>query len=420
MKQRHPNLYAILELEDSAGPDEIRSAYRRLAKRHHPDRNPQVGSMERMQAINQAYAVLRDPIQRAQYDQYLAMLRHISRRAHPPHSTHQHPPPHGTCNPYPPPRRTYQHPPSSPPKRPRRRAPFSGDRSVRTGGQSWLWPLILIAAFRACSLTGSLLDSRVPSIPTPDPSITAQAAFQSASHWPLAAFDGFEASNPNHWQIGSFENDRAAVRSRLQGTFLWQAWAEMHFVVWGHPQRNSIWETPATFFLSVDCRKISGPELAVMGLVFRGSGSEMYVFRLRGDQHFAISYLDESSKDWISLLPWTRNSSVHPGEVNRLAVIGEDAHFLFFINGHYVGELDDRRLASGTAGLAIELFHSGDQAQFEFDNLELQIPLDTDHNAIYKQAPFFVSLFPHGSLVAWHQCQVILSAGFRASHRSQC
>lgn len=161
----------------------------------------------------------------------------------------------------------------------------------------------------------------------------------------------------------------------------------MHFVIWGHPNPSTGLETPTTFFLSVDCRQINGPELAAMGLVFRGSGSEMYVFRLRGDQHYAISYLDESSKDWGSLLPWTPDSAILPGEVNRLAVIGEGAHFLFFINEHYVAELEDRRLPSGAAGLVIELFHPGDEAQFEFDNLELRQPIVPAIQAV-DQGPY--------------------------------
>ena len=57
--------YALLEVEHSANPAEIRQAYKRLARTHHPDRRP-VGSpeqrqaTERMTAINAAYQLARD------------------------------------------------------------------------------------------------------------------------------------------------------------------------------------------------------------------------------------------------------------------------------------------------------------------------------------------------------------------------
>ncbi len=58
--------YVILGVEADASAEEIRLAFRRLALRHHPDRSP--GSQERMVAINNAYALLRDPERRRQYD----------------------------------------------------------------------------------------------------------------------------------------------------------------------------------------------------------------------------------------------------------------------------------------------------------------------------------------------------------------
>lgn len=61
--------YAVLGLNSSASPQEIREAYRKLAFQYHPDRNkddPQ--STEKMKAINEAYATLSDPAKKADYD----------------------------------------------------------------------------------------------------------------------------------------------------------------------------------------------------------------------------------------------------------------------------------------------------------------------------------------------------------------
>lgn len=61
--------YSVLQVGEDASTDEIKAAYRRLALEHHPDRAGDPQATERMQQINEAYAVLSDPIKRKEYDQ---------------------------------------------------------------------------------------------------------------------------------------------------------------------------------------------------------------------------------------------------------------------------------------------------------------------------------------------------------------
>ena len=66
-----PNLYETLGLKRSADEKEIRQAYRRLARQHHPDVNPgDPDAAERFKSINAAYEVLSDSDKRAKYDRY--------------------------------------------------------------------------------------------------------------------------------------------------------------------------------------------------------------------------------------------------------------------------------------------------------------------------------------------------------------
>ncbi|MDD6800350.1 MAG: molecular chaperone DnaJ [Firmicutes bacterium] len=63
--------YEVLGLQKGAGEDEIKKAYRQLAKKYHPDMNPGDKDAEmKFKEINEAYAILSDPEKRARYDQY--------------------------------------------------------------------------------------------------------------------------------------------------------------------------------------------------------------------------------------------------------------------------------------------------------------------------------------------------------------
>jgi molecular chaperone DnaJ len=61
------NYYDVLGVKKDASADEIKKAFRRLARKHHPDTG---GSEDKFKEINQAYEVLSDSEKRAQYDQY--------------------------------------------------------------------------------------------------------------------------------------------------------------------------------------------------------------------------------------------------------------------------------------------------------------------------------------------------------------
>ena len=62
--------YEILGVDRSAGPEKIKRAFRRLALKHHPDRNHDEGAEERFKEVNEAYQVLSDPEKRATYDRF--------------------------------------------------------------------------------------------------------------------------------------------------------------------------------------------------------------------------------------------------------------------------------------------------------------------------------------------------------------
>ncbi len=60
--------YKILGVSENATTDEIKKAFRRLARQWHPDRNPSKEAEEKFKEINEAYQVLSDPEKRKEYD----------------------------------------------------------------------------------------------------------------------------------------------------------------------------------------------------------------------------------------------------------------------------------------------------------------------------------------------------------------
>lgn len=224
--------------------------------------------------------------------------------------------------------------------------------------------------------------TKTPS-PTPTPNLTAtqqviqstataQAiqvlATDSISQWPVLISDTFDA-NKNNWILGINDGEYATVMRDIEdGKYKWDVTAKKGFIAWVDADTDAI----SNFHLTAEFKRVSGSDQFDYGLVFReDSDGNLYYFGVDDEGFFVLlSYEGE----WTDMIESTRSPAILPKEANRLTVIAEGSHFMFFINEQYVGEMTDDHLEKGTTALAVELYEADLQAAFEFDNFELRTP----------------------------------------------
>ena len=90
--------YQILDLIYPSNAEDIKSAYRRQSLQWHPDKNPETDVTQKMQDINEAYAILKNAVKKARYDKEYLQFIHFKSSQSTTNSGIQYSHPNEHCN----------------------------------------------------------------------------------------------------------------------------------------------------------------------------------------------------------------------------------------------------------------------------------------------------------------------------------
>jgi hypothetical protein len=199
----------------------------------------------------------------------------------------------------------------------------------------------------------------------------ANLLLQETSAWPIVYAETF-AGTVTGWSLGPRRSERVTGnRSIVAGRFLWELTALRDEVWWSTPPGNS--DSFTDFSVSIDIKRVSGPQSSYTGLSFRYDNSNnLYAVFVREEtQRISLSIYQRGK--WEDLLA-TSTSALKTDQANTIRIIAKGALFVVFVNGEYVGAVTDRRISSGRIYLITTLAKANESVTFEFDNFELRKP----------------------------------------------
>lgn len=346
--------YQILQVSRNAEPEVIKSAYKSLAKKYHPDNQVAGLSDQKMKDVNWAYKILSDPEKRKLWNNQSKNKQRPKQSA--PRTNYKKKTEKTS---------SYKPKTSYKPDKTRKISdPLSGWK--KTAGL--LLAMFAIAIIIAISNSGDRTShqnsnsssQKSTKLNTPIP------ANSPKNDWPLELSEGFNTNN-SLWSTGDFyDADLGNTSKEISGgKYQWQSEAYDEFVSTTFPNINPI----SDFYLSVKARQISGSQEASYGIVFRSSEKGEYIFLISGE-YYALFHYDGIK--YHPLIDWARNIALKTKRINHVEVTAEGPKIIISVNDKTIITKHDNNLEEGHIGLAIQLFEEGDQANFEFDDFELR------------------------------------------------
>ena len=184
-------------------------------------------------------------------------------------------------------------------------------------------------------------------------------------------------SNQNDWYVGEETDEYGRYETEIvDGRYRLSHEADQGVFIWEEPTGAEF----DNFVLSVEAIPVEYSAAFAYGLVFRsGTEQELYAFEIDSDGYFFINRLDNGS--WETLVEFTEMAAINADGPNQLTVAALGPTLSFFINDEKAITIEDDALASGSIGVAMELYEAGDGATIDFDNLIVRQLGDTTEAA---------------------------------------
>lgn len=204
--------------------------------------------------------------------------------------------------------------------------------------------------------------------PLPFDAKYAAKLLSEAQTWQVAALDSFD-TNALNWSQGDTEGSSGEGSRVIEnGVYAWRVKAKTNSAgLWAVPNV----EIMRNFYVAVDCKNVRRVDNIACALSFRHHAPDNhYDLTLYPDQHFVVHYDGEAKG--AETLANLKSGVILPYETNRLAVIGIDSQFWFYINGVFVDYVTDEEIPIGNYGIGASVKSAGDEGWLEFDNFELR------------------------------------------------
>ena len=188
------------------------------------------------------------------------------------------------------------------------------------------------------------------------------------AEWPIIFAEAF-VTNDLGWPVFEEDADLANLSVKIEsGKYQWHAQANEGFIWWAYPDMDPLDD----FFAEIEVTQLEGDLNGELGLVFRLTEDQYYLFELSGSEYFSLWRSDPEG--WSELFDWTASAAVNSTGMNKLGILAQDDQFYLFINDQLVAEVADNQLVTGVVGVAIGLDEADTEGSFEFDNLIIRAP----------------------------------------------
>jgi hypothetical protein len=186
--------------------------------------------------------------------------------------------------------------------------------------------------------------------------------------WPRLFYDDFASADNAAWKLGKTEGSSAIKNAYISnGKMIWDVQSEE--TIYFH--RGPAIDPVSDFNLTVEINQPQDSQYSSHGIYFGYQPSgDFYAFSITNLQYW--SFVIYNNEEYIPIIDWKKTAAIRPKNVNKLKIVAEGSHFVFFVNDKYIGEADDTRLPMGEVGLGVTI--EADEVSFEFDNFDLRTP----------------------------------------------